>query len=82
MLFPPLSPLTFPFSLVHASTDIILLSDGRSIYHGEAEHALPYFEAMGYTCPLHFNPAEFMLDLVSIDNARYGGKDKAGQGKA
>ena len=29
--------------------------------------ALPYFASLGYNCPVETNPAEFVVDLVSID---------------
>lgn len=39
--------------------------DGRCVYNGRAEAALQYFNALGFPCPLHQNPADFYLDLVS-----------------
>ena len=49
--------------------DIILLSDGRVIYHGPTEQVTEHFAGLGHPCPVMFNPAEFMLDLVSIDHS-------------
>uniref|UniRef100_A0A383W6T5 ABC transporter domain-containing protein n=1 Tax=Tetradesmus obliquus TaxID=3088 RepID=A0A383W6T5_TETOB len=47
--------------------DLLLLSEGRCVYSGPAEEALPYFEQLGHSCPAHYNPAEFVADLISID---------------
>lgn len=45
------------------------MSDGRLIYHGPTEQVLAYFSAIGHTCPVHYNPAEFLADLVSVDHS-------------
>jgi ABC-type multidrug transport system ATPase subunit len=47
---------------------LLLLSAGRLMYFGKASHAAPYFSAMGYPCPEHFNPADFFLDLLSVNS--------------
>ena len=48
--------------------DIIILSGGNLVYHGPAgDDALKYFEGKGYPCPPYYNPADFFLDLVSVD---------------
>ena len=49
--------------------DLILLSEGRMLYSGPAQKALPYFEEMGHKCPQHYNPAEFLADLISVDSS-------------
>lgn len=47
--------------------DLILLSEGQMLYTGPAKDALPYFEELGHKCPEHYNPAEFLADLISLD---------------
>ncbi|GJQ12987.1 hypothetical protein GpartN1_g4778.t1 [Galdieria partita] len=47
---------------------LLLLSEGQIVYFGSAKDALPYFSQLGYECPEHFNPADYFLDLVSIDS--------------
>jgi ABC-type multidrug transport system ATPase subunit len=47
---------------------LLLLSAGRLMYFGKASHAVPYFSAMGYPCPEHFNPADFFLDILSVNS--------------
>jgi ABC-2 type transporter len=40
---------------------------GRVVYMGTCDDSIPYFAALGYSCPEETNPAEFFIDLVSID---------------
>lgn len=47
--------------------DLILLSEGRMLYSGPADQALSYFEQLGHQCPPHYNPAEFLADIISVD---------------
>lgn len=47
---------------------LLLLSEGRTMYYGNAKDAVPYFKAMQYSCPEDFNPSDFFLDLLSPDN--------------
>lgn len=48
--------------------DIVLLSEGEVVYMGPAkEEPLKYFASLGYQCPDHENPAEFLADLISTD---------------
>eukprot|EP00931_Biecheleriopsis_adriatica_P042003 TRINITY_DN23943_c0_g1_i1.p1 TRINITY_DN23943_c0_g1~~TRINITY_DN23943_c0_g1_i1.p1 ORF type:complete len:639 (+),score=121.00 TRINITY_DN23943_c0_g1_i1:30-1946(+) len=54
--------------------DALLLSPGGSVvYCGSASDILPYFSKLGHTCSLEgVNPAEFLIDLVSIDHESPG----------
>ena len=47
--------------------DLILLSEGRMLYSGPADQALSYFGQLGHQCPQHYNPAEFLADIISVD---------------
>jgi ABC-type multidrug transport system ATPase subunit len=49
--------------------DLCLLSEGRLVYFGPAADALGHFQALGHACPEHYNPAEFLADLVAIDQS-------------
>eukprot|EP00879_Flechtneria_rotunda_P017959 GHRR01018823.1.p1 GENE.GHRR01018823.1~~GHRR01018823.1.p1 ORF type:complete len:592 (+),score=216.60 GHRR01018823.1:138-1913(+) len=59
--------------------DLLLLSEGRCVYWGPADIALDYFEQLGHSCPQHYNPAEFVADLISID---YSSPDAEAESKA
>ncbi len=47
---------------------ILLAPGGRVCYFGPTRSAVSYFTNLGYLCPVETNPAEFLLDLVSIDS--------------
>ena len=48
---------------------LLLLSAGKTCYYGPIHQIGPYFDAIGFPIPLHFNPAEFLLDLINVDFA-------------
>jgi hypothetical protein len=47
---------------------ILMAPGGRVCYIGDSKEAVDYFSELGYHCPTETNPAEFLLDLVSIDS--------------
>lgn len=50
--------------------DVILLSKGELVWAGPTDAMLEHFQALGHPCPSHSNPADFILDLSSI-NVRF-----------
>ena len=55
-------------SIWHMLDSVILMAaGGRVIYSGSRKDALLYFSSLGYECPSQTNPAEFLIDLVSVD---------------
>ncbi|KAE8600648.1 hypothetical protein XENTR_v10013346 [Xenopus tropicalis] len=46
---------------------VLLLSSGATIYSGTAKDMVEYFSSIGYPCPRYSNPADFYVDLTSID---------------
>ncbi|XP_028927479.1 ATP-binding cassette sub-family G member 8 [Ornithorhynchus anatinus] len=46
---------------------VLLLSEGSTLYAGPASHMARYFAAAGHPCPRFSNPADFYVDLTSID---------------
>ena len=46
---------------------ILLGPGGRVCYMGSRKNATKYFAELGYNCPQETNPAEFFIDLVSVD---------------
>ncbi|MCJ1287520.1 hypothetical protein MMC26_006872 [Xylographa opegraphella] len=48
---------------------LLLLSGGATCYFGEVDKVGPYFGDIGIPMPKHFNPAEFLLDIVNVDFA-------------
>lgn len=47
--------------------DVVLLSRGRLLWSGASSGMLTHFEAQGFAVPPLTNPAEFILDISSID---------------
>jgi hypothetical protein len=47
---------------------LLLLSEGRTIYLGPATGASDYFAQHGHPAPSYFNPADFFLDVLSPDS--------------
>ncbi|KAI0460601.1 hypothetical protein F5B21DRAFT_498539 [Xylaria acuta] len=48
--------------------NVLLLARGGSpTYGGSARAMLGYFATLGYQCPRHTNPADFALDLITVD---------------
>lgn len=45
----------------------MIMSRGREAFSGDVQDAIPYFESIGYPCPVATNPAEYFLDLVNSD---------------
>ncbi|KAM8787165.1 ATP-binding cassette sub-family G member 8 isoform 3-T3 [Rhynchonycteris naso] len=46
---------------------VLLMTSGTTIYLGAAQHMVQYFTAVGYPCPRYSNPADFYVDLTSIN---------------
>ena len=45
----------------------LLLARGRPTYCGRVAGIVPYFEALGHACPPNTNPADFVVDVSSVD---------------
>jgi ABC-type multidrug transport system ATPase subunit len=57
-----------PSSAVYNGFDrVMLLSQGKVAFLGNAADALPHFTDAGFPMPPNTNPAEFMLDLVNAE---------------
>ncbi|KAI9003965.1 P-loop containing nucleoside triphosphate hydrolase protein [Hyaloraphidium curvatum] len=47
--------------------NIILMSQGSIVWHGPPSDALDHFSKLGFSCPKNTNPADYFLDLISVD---------------
>ena len=57
-----------PRSSIYKMFDLLLLlSEGRTMYYGPAKDAVKFFSDAHFECPVNFNPADFFLDVVSMD---------------
>lgn len=57
--------------------NVVLLTKGSLAYAGGAKECLPYFSTLGYEMPPFTNPAEYLIDLVSVDNRSEGAEAAA-----
>ncbi|KAI1608991.1 ABC transporter-like protein [Exophiala viscosa] len=46
---------------------LLLAKGGDVVYSGKVDNMLPHFERLGYACPESANPADFALDIVSVE---------------
>lgn len=54
--------------IFHMFDDVLLLTKGgHTIYCGSTKEMVPFFAKIGYICPVDANPADFFIDLSSID---------------
>ncbi|KAK7923503.1 ABC transporter [Apiospora marii] len=51
----------------HFGNVLLLARGGSPAYAGPAKDMLGYFGGLGYQCPHHTNPADYALDLITID---------------
>ncbi|KAL6710442.1 hypothetical protein ACN47E_008490 [Coniothyrium glycines] len=51
----------------HFGNLLLLARGGNPVFAGNAADMLPHFAAQGYECPRHVNPADFALDLITVD---------------
>jgi ABC-type multidrug transport system ATPase subunit len=78
-------PSTATFNLFDK---LALLSQGKMHYFGPVGGVTAHYEALGRRMPVHINPAEFLLEMVSTDFAadrieaaqRLGEMQRAGVG--
>ncbi|NXE25187.1 ABCG2 protein, partial [Ardeotis kori] len=56
------------YSIFRLFDNLTLLAAGRVLYHGPAQHAIQYFQSIGYECEPYNNPADFFLDIINGDS--------------
>lgn len=54
----------------HFGNVLLLARGGSPAYAGPAKDMLNYFSKQGYQCPQHSNPADFALDMITVDLQR------------
>jgi ABC-type multidrug transport system ATPase subunit/ABC-type multidrug transport system permease subunit len=45
--------------------DLLLLTDGKVIFHGPVGEALPFFSSLGFDCPPRKDPGSFLQEVTS-----------------
>ncbi|KAK2646936.1 hypothetical protein Ddye_022131 [Dipteronia dyeriana] len=52
--------------------DVLLMAEGKIVYHGPCSHVLQYFEDCGFKCPERKGVADFLQEVTSKkDQAQY-----------
>lgn len=60
-----------PSSQIFAMFDsLILLSNGHIVYQGPSRFAQRYFASLGFHCPIGFNVADFLMDILTDDEVQ------------
>ncbi|KAM4065685.1 ABC transporter [Hirsutella rhossiliensis] len=54
----------------HFGNILLLARGGSSVFAGPAKDMLDHFGTYGYACPRDTNPADFALDLITVDLQR------------
>jgi ABC-type multidrug transport system ATPase subunit len=67
---PSIMSLHQPKSSIWKTLDqvILLAPGGKMCYSGSRSDAISYFASIGFNVPADTNPAEYLIDLVSIDS--------------
>ncbi|KAF5302198.1 hypothetical protein FQA39_LY10237 [Lamprigera yunnana] len=42
-----------------------ILSAGQCMFHGYGPEIIPFLSQIGLTCPMHYNPADFIIEVAS-----------------
>lgn len=45
--------------------DVILMAEGKIVYHGPRSHILEFFESCGFRCPERKGVADFLQEVTS-----------------
>ena len=54
-------------SIMQLFDKLLLLSEGNTVYFGAANEVVYHFQSIGHSCPPQYNPADYLLDLISVD---------------
>lgn len=55
--------------------DVLIMNDGRIMYHGPRDQVQDYFESMGFHCPPRKDVADFLVDLGTDKQHKYVRED-------
>ena len=57
-----------PRSAIFSMIDqVLILSEGKVVYHGPTYQCESYFSSLGFRSPKLYNPADYLIDLTSVD---------------
>lgn len=44
--------------------DLMLMAQGKVVFHGPMSHAVEYFRSIGYSCPVDYTPTDYFMVLL------------------
>lgn len=60
---------------------LMLLARGKVIYMNDANKAVDYFTSIGYPVPEQCNPADYFMQIMSIESIEQSRQDEIGQSR-
>ncbi|CAN0245089.1 unnamed protein product, partial [Scytosiphon promiscuus] len=51
--------------------NVLLMAEGKIIYHGPREDVVPYFNSLGITCPARKDEADWLVELTGDPGKAY-----------
>ncbi|EHL02103.1 putative Uncharacterized ABC transporter ATP-binding protein/permease [Glarea lozoyensis 74030] len=64
----------------HFGNVLLLARGGSAVYAGDSQGMLPYFDKLGFPCSRNTNPADFALDLITVD-LQHSSREEASRSK-
>ncbi|KAI9093004.1 P-loop containing nucleoside triphosphate hydrolase protein [Phlyctochytrium arcticum] len=55
------------YEILSLFSKVTLLAGGSTVFYGGVDEAVQHFAGLGYPCPPRKNPADWFLDLLTID---------------
>lgn len=69
-----------PSSQLFAMFDqVIFLAEGRVAFFGDPDEAIEFFGDNGYKCPQNYNPADYLIGVLSTENGHERQSQRAAQ---
>ena len=57
-----------PRQIFELFDDLLLLDEGHVAYFGPRHDAVAYFSAIGFGCPATWNAADYLMDVLVLDD--------------
>lgn len=74
-----ISSIHQPSSQIYALfDDLLLLDEGNIVYFGPIADAVLFFQSVGFECPTSYNPADFFMDLLVLEENQAKLREKLG----
>lgn len=52
--------------------DVMIFTNGRILYHGPVQDAVPFFSSQGFVCPERKDVPSFLLEVTTAKGERLG----------